>query len=618
MKKVYQYLLLAGLVVLAAACENEIAIDNGDEGSEQQMITETISANILGETKATVDANAKFAWTVGDNIAVHVSNGKYVFTSGTGGASEAAASASFTVSYPSGTSRDAFAIFPSTIVAANATNYGQSEHSLDVTLPASYALDEVSGTATPCPMIATNTPGSGWTFSQLCGLLRLTLNNLPPSTKSVTIDFNGKKVQGSFAIAAPVTLETAQIETSDTEETDDIITINTPDISAWTDNCVVNIPLPVGTYTNITVTSWDGADGTGNRTLTMTRPMKVKTGAAAGPDTWTATRGHGLKVTASLPAFSVADNVRIHIAKSNLQLSRPDKSKTWEEYQTLGQLTWSFLPEAWSMIFKKGETVSLEYAEETAITHFGWGATGHNFNAGIENPDEYIYGKYYQPWNTTYEAHTTYGPKGAVSLTGDFALGDWGVKACTEDLQALNDGFGAFTTWRIPTSAEYLFLFGMTANQTDATAESDTRYTKRLHKWGIGYIQINETEKINGMFVLPDNYVDITGVFIEGNTNISATGTRNLFTLEQWSLMEKAGVAFYPAAGLRSGRTTAYDYQTQFVAGFNYHSSAAPTPSSSANKAFSISGNWNAAEVSPGGSSTSRTVGCTVRLIREL
>ena len=606
MKKTYLLLIAAGLMSLAA-CNKSI---------EETVVEDdtVVSYTYIGATakedgtKGSIDGSTgDFTWNTGDQIAVWA--GGYCVSEALGSQYNGLTDATFAFTGLTEADRANFAIYPASF--ANSTNY--TNNNLVVDLPGSYTLSQLQGEVTPIPMIAVNVPNENLEFKQLCALLRLKVNSIPPSAKRLELDFAGNKVHGSFAVSlssGAVTPGTSVIETAGSSA-DDIITI-TPDgdtfnNGAWLDGLVLNIPIPLGPYTTVKVSAFDALSG-GNEILTMTRPIKV--GA-----NWEPARRGARKVTASLPAFSVSDNVRVHIAKSNLQLTRPDTEKTWEEYQALGQLTWSFLPEAWSMVFKSGE-VSVEYVDETVITHFGWGATGHNFNAGIADPDDYIYGQFYQPWNTSFVAHTTYGPKGAVSLTGDFALGDWGVKACTEDNQALDDGFGAFTTWRIPTSAEYLFMFGMTANQTDATAESDTRFTKRLHKWGTGKINTG-SETISGMFVLPDNYVDITGSFIEGNRNIN--NDRNLFTAEQWSLMEAAGVVFYPSAGIRSGyKAGVREYQTQFVAAFNYHSSAAPTPSSSANKAFSIGGGWDNSEVNPGGSSTSRTVGCTVRLIRVL
>jgi hypothetical protein len=116
-------LFFAALAMLATACSKEnnavvTSLENNNTGVAK-MITETITAtngDEDGNTRVDIsnDADANFAWTAGDNIAVHVSNGtinKYVFTSDTGasGASVSAAEASFSVVYEDGYSRDAFA-----------------------------------------------------------------------------------------------------------------------------------------------------------------------------------------------------------------------------------------------------------------------------------------------------------------------------------------------------------------------------------------------------------------------------------------------------------------------------------------------------------------------------
>ena len=167
MKKIILYFAAAATV--AVACNKaEIDSQKAEEPvvPEMKMITETVSGSRATSTKATIsNTDASFKWTAGDNIAVHVSNGvtsKYVFTSdeGASGASAAASSASFTVVYPEGYSRDAFAVYPSNLVVANAENYGQEGHALDMTLPSSYTLAQVTDETSPSPMIATNTAGN--------------------------------------------------------------------------------------------------------------------------------------------------------------------------------------------------------------------------------------------------------------------------------------------------------------------------------------------------------------------------------------------------------------------------------------------------------------------------
>ena len=259
MRKLFLYL---AIVAVAVSCNSEdLEIDSSP------MITETISGTYCPATKATIaDTDASFKWSVGDNIAVHVSNGdshKYVFTSGEGGASQAAASASFSVTYDSGYSRDAFAVYPSTIVSANATHYGQSGSTLDVTLPSSYTLSQVAGEVSPCPMVATNTASSfSWDFYQLCSLLRITVNDIPATAKRLEIDFDGKKVWGDFSIASSIVPGTSVIATTADADHDIIsITKDGTDAVLGETSLALNIPLPVGEYTNISITAFDDIVG---------------------------------------------------------------------------------------------------------------------------------------------------------------------------------------------------------------------------------------------------------------------------------------------------------------------------------------------------------------------
>ena len=116
LKKIYLcFALTAAVVVACDKAETDLPLSGEDLVPEVKMIVETISGTNGSNTRATIaNSDASFKWTVGDNIAVHVSNGDehmYVFTSGTGGADAAAATAKFVVAYPAGYSRDAFAVY---------------------------------------------------------------------------------------------------------------------------------------------------------------------------------------------------------------------------------------------------------------------------------------------------------------------------------------------------------------------------------------------------------------------------------------------------------------------------------------------------------------------------
>ena len=487
------------------------------------MITEIISGQRGSATKATIsnDDAPAFAWTMGDNIAVHVSNGKYVFTSGDGGASTNAATANFTVVYPEGTSRDAFAVYPSTIVSETAGNYGQSGATLDVTLPSSYALAQVSGTTTPCPMIATNSPGAGLVFYQLCGLLRLTVNSIPPSTKRLEIDFNGNKVWGEFSIAQTITPGTSDIKTTTGSENDVIkifkegptedVTLNN---NKWLDDLVLNIPLPTGAYTSITVTAFNALSD-GEAVLTMTRPFA-----------YTASNEYGTKRTASFPVFSIntSRSKRVIFAPGNLQATTTDYGTHW---------TWGFAEHQYDFLGNDGANTringkgSLNVATGT-VDLFGWSSSISAY--GIHN-------------STNYSA-------GNNDYLGDFI--DWGT------ISTFNGTTYANNYWRTLSSREgsdsyELWYMLRTRPNTAVNNEANARYA-------LATINTDGTP-VKGMIIFPDYYMGPTtsstdiiwGNLINNYNTYDWNDTK--CTVKGWEILQSAGCVFLPAAGYREGST---------------------------------------------------------------
>lgn len=523
MKKIFlSFIILA----TAVACTSE-----GLEKAPAPMVTETISGTYCLSTKATIaDGDASFKWSVGDNIAVHVSNGdshKYVFTSGEGGASQAAASASFSVTYDSGYSRDAFAVYPSTIVAANASNYGQSGHTLDVTLPSTYTLAQVQGEqgeTTPCPMIATNTASSTtWNFYQLCGLLRLTMNSIPPSTKRLEIDFDGKKVWGDFSIANP-TPGTSSIATSDDDAHDIIKITNSGNTfySGWGDNKVFNIPLPVGTYTNITVTAYNALSG-GDAVLTVTRPFA-----------YTATNEYGTKRTASFPVFSIntSRSKRVIFAPGNLQATTTDLGENW---------TWSFAEHQYDCLRNGGANTKItgnKTVSENGTVDLFCCSTEQIYYYGITNDDNNMY---------------------ANNFTGEFV--DWGTLDITYKGVTYPSGYWKLLT--ISTEATSDLGYMMRHRPTGVTVNSiaNARFTQATIN--------SDGTPVNGVIIFPDYYAGPT----ESTSDITWGDKINSYgsnpwpswggtscTCKGWRTLESAGCAFLPAAGYRRGQVFYSDY----------------------------------------------------------
>ena len=578
MKKIFAYSFAAVLAVFAVSCQSE-NLDPETVTDEQnqpvQLITETITATVdEGNTKATVDADAKFAWTAGDNIAVHVSNGtshKYVLTSDTGasGASSVSgASASFTVVYEDGYARDAFAVFPASIVATDATNYGQSGQTLDVTLPDTYALSAVSDTKTPCPMIAANT-GSGWTFKQLCGLLRLTVSGIPSETSYLKISFNGRKVSGDFSVASPVTAGTSVIASVDgTKGTDDFIKIT--GITTET-SVTVNIPLPTGTaYSGLIVSAWDDNNTTDN--VSDDKPLK----AQVTPFSYTASRAKGKKLTSalSLGVFSIASGKYAVIAPGNLQATY--NGSAW---------SWTFAANQWDRIGNaEGNTkvtgtspfVSGYSGSSTTVDLFGWVGASSNFEGVAQ------YG--------ITSSKTTNSVDGYGTGATEALKSDWGQNAI---------GNYAAGTWRTPTNGsegEWKYIL---ANINRST----TRYAKAFLD-----TDSNGSGDVHGIILFPDKYVHPVGVSaLTGINETSSTSwSANTYNTADWGKMEAAGAVFLPAAGYRNG-TGASDVNSRG----GYWSSTTAETSKATRLHFTETGINDV-------SNLERFYGLSVRLIRDL
>lgn len=634
MKKNYMIYGIAALTcLLAAACAK---VETAEPAQEEETLTENVvvfkATASEDDTKAEITlADGDFSWTAtSDKIAVATNEGYKISTGATGVSGN---KADFSVSLGTATlNTNAFALYPHTLVwdddaepAAARTDCNPSHDgdgdNLVVYLPDSYPIGDVTSPKVPCPMIASIVvDGEGalgnLSFKQLCAVLCIQVNSIPASANTLVLDFNGKKVSGKFEVEALVVPGSSSIVAA--EGSDDTITITGLDYDDWKDNLVINIPVPTGVaesnvFTNLTVTAKNGA----TTVLEMTRPIKV------GATNWVPQRAMRRKIVASLPAFSVSNDVRVHIAKSNLQLTRPDTDKTWAQYQTDGQLTWSFMDYPWSVETEKD--MAVDYANKTAVRCFSWGTSGYNFNE--TTPDSY--GAYYLPWNTAdgeTRQGSDFGPKGtAVGLTGTFTYGDWGRKICGEDKTALDDhsGYGASKDWRLFTRDEVLYLFGKTEDATfdgganyittgDAT-EGTICFTRRHNSWSVYKIN-TDTNPAYGLILVPDYFVDPTGVFVECS-RYGYGNYGNSFTAAQWSLMEEAGAAFLPVS-VRVLRNSNGGLAPD--TNFSYWTSTVRTDVATHAWALQFTGSQNNWRVLPTDNGVNRRNGLPVRLIRVL
>lgn len=253
MKRHTWMILAAGLACLGACNNDALSIVEETDGSKVTCIR---AAESEAATKASIDNDdATFAWTADDAIAVYANGYKksYNIMDVSGN------SATFRFLDLEESNRANFAIFPASLVF----NGDNPRYTAEVTssnlklyLPGEYDIAEVSGELSPCPMIATNAANGALEFKHICALFRISLIGVPKAATKVTFDFDGKKVQGEFTLT-DVVPGTTSVVTSATAGTDDVLTITGFDENSWKTLQVVNLPLPTGTYHNVTVTALD-------------------------------------------------------------------------------------------------------------------------------------------------------------------------------------------------------------------------------------------------------------------------------------------------------------------------------------------------------------------------
>ena len=288
--------------------------------------------------------------------------------------------------------------------------------------------------------------------------------------------------------------------------------------------------------------------------------------------------------------FSVSDTKMVRLAKSNLQYTRTSTTENWENG------TWSFMTEPWDQAEING-TIGEEYNDQTAISLFGWGTSGADLG---------FYGLYYYPWATA-EQEDEYGPLNPnLSLTFEdgFANGDWGIN----NNASLG---GGEPSWRVLTSDEWLYLFGMTENNQNQDIEGHKRYQK------YGRARINLSPNQKGIIIVPDDFNDpkvnrnsahrefVGGTQTFWGSNVNE-GSNYIKDIEDWNKLANAGAIFLPLEGLRQGTTVSQ------CGTWAYYQSSTVKNATYSHQLF-----FKSDEIKPCNSSR-RYTGMSVRLVMDL
>ena len=503
MKKVTFCFAVSAACLLAACAKKEAPVADASGAAEVYYIQALGGEN----TKSEVDnTSAAFTWSVGDQIAVYTSAGyKKSLALDAGGS----ASASFAFSEDIDADRADFALFPASLVFDGSTVITSSAgaHSasgLTVTLPSEYSLSAIQDSKSPVPMIAANAPGDGLAFKQLGALLRIQVKNLPKQTDYITFDFNGKKVRGAFTLTG-VDPGTSALVTEAASSGNDVIKVYNDVFTTFQDAIVVNLPVPTGTYTDVTITSWDADD---NKINALTTPIQADAN-------WVAARKGTRKRIAALPVFTVDGGKKVVFAPGNLQATLSTVAKSYSNgTEFWNASSWSFATNQYTAI---GNTAVNTLANPTAddvVDLFSWIGVSKAFTGGEK------YG--------ILKVVSTSGTSSYVGNTkGEAILFDWGGS----EIDAYQAG-----TYHLLTSEDWNYML-------KNAARSSTRCVKVQLTTGAG--------TINGLVIFPDQYTNPLSAEFNSLNRTSTPFTDDSITLADWEKLEKAGCVFLPASGYR-------------------------------------------------------------------
>ena len=228
--------------------------------------------------------------------------------------------------------------------------------------------------------------------------------------------------------------------------------------------------------------------------------------------------------------FQVSPTRYVVFAQGNLQYNAANGEKHKCADGTWGQGTWRLADNQYDCIGL--DNAEADEAYDGWIDIFGWGTSGWMSGA-----------KAYQPWCVS-EVSTDFQPYNSESdltLLAEYA--DWGV------YNAVYNGGNRTNEWRVLTADEWQYLF-------------------RYGRWTMARIKITEKKSLRGFLMLPVGFSCPAGVSVKvlgtGNETSSQKTisqgeySSNLYTLEQFALLQEAGVVFLPCAGFRDAGEVDY------------------------------------------------------------
>ena len=597
----------AAAVCLLAACSKNAELD--------APVPEVINATptlvcAVAETdpglKSSVSDAGAFAWSSGDQAALY--SGGWQLSSALEATYDGTNSATF--EFPAGINegRADFAVFPASLVfdGSSVRTGSLNAHdatSLKVTLPATYTLAQVQDNESPTPMIAVNEPGNGLSFYSVCALLRITVKNIPKDAAVLKVSFPGKKVQGEFSLSAD------GIAATDSEaDGDDTITITDLGISSFTEQLVINVPVPIGVRVKyVRVGAYDEFNAINHKINAIDAPIVVVSDV---PKTWVPKRTTSRKVTATLPYFLTNDKTKRYVVFAPGNLQGIIKTKPSSDNDKVGSAEpdgWKFADNQYDAL---GNCNGNRFASNgAAIDLFAWIGGSATFNFTDE-----------QKWGLIWPNNSADAEIGATHPEK--------IKYSWAEL--FNGVSYPAGTWRLPNGDRE-----GGDNSTEWQRLAGARTTSSTYICTKATIQEDNSDAViaRGLIVFPDTFslpygfstIENGGSLInyQRSTCSASHYADNKISLSMWKLLEeKGGCAFLPVTSdrIRSGGANPSINFGDAAYWADYSSStqhAIVLVVSDKDYCTSSLNGGNSTAISPAKSSQ-RKNGCAVRLIRDV
>ncbi len=216
---------------------------------------------------------------------------------------------------------------------------------------------------------------------------------------------------------------------------------------------------------------------------------------------------------ASIALFSISATKQVRFSKGTLQYTTTGTHTVNGGGTAVG--TWRFAEHQYDYIGDDNANISSSYTGW--IDLFGWGTSGWSSGANA-----------YQPWSTS-ESVADYKPGGELTndLTGAYANADWGV------YNAISNGGNQAGLWRALTNDEWDYML--------SSRGGTYRFVKAT------------VNGISGLIIFPDGFTLPADIVVNSNNISGAAYTTNIYSIDQWNVLEEAGCIFLPAGGHRNG-----------------------------------------------------------------